>query len=104
MPPPNGVGACLYWPATPGTKCRGVFAQGAAELCQHLGWLALGMRCLARFATKGLPAEHRLEPVEFVLLGKRREAHDVPILLGQHMAREIVPRVTPEAGSRAAGA
>jgi len=43
LPPPNGAGACWYWPATPGTKCPGVFTDRAVELLQYLGRLALGM-------------------------------------------------------------
>ena len=73
-----------------------VFAQGAAELCQDLSWLALGVQDLTRFAAKDLAPEHGLDPVQFVRLGDCRQAHDVPILLCHHGAVEIVPRVTPE--------
>jgi hypothetical protein len=37
-----------------------------------------------------------VERPDLVAFGDRREAHDIPILLGHHMAGEIVPRVTPE--------
>ena len=33
---------------------------------------------------------HRLDRPGLVLLGDRREAHDLPILLGQHMADEVI--------------
>ena len=48
------------------------------------------MQGLARFAAEGLPAEHGLDPVQLVLLGDRREAHDLPRLLRQHVAGEVV--------------
>jgi hypothetical protein len=68
-----------------------VFAQGAAKLCQHLRRLALRLQGLARFAAKALPSEHGLDPVQFVRLRDRRQAHDVPILLRQHVTGEVVP-------------
>jgi len=67
-----------------------VLAEGAAELCQHLSWLALGVQRLAGFAAKDLAAEHGLDPVQFVRLGDRRQPHDVPILLRHHVAGEVV--------------
>jgi hypothetical protein len=73
-----------------------VFAEGAAKLPEHFGRLALGVQGLARLAAEGLPSEHGLDSVPFVLLGDRRQAHNLPILLCQHMAREVVPRVKPE--------
>ena len=73
-----------------------VFPQSAAELCQHLAWLALGVQRLARFAAKALPSEYGLDPVPLVLLGDRRQAHDVPVLLRHHVTGEVVPRVMPE--------
>jgi hypothetical protein len=54
------------------------------------------MQWLAGAAAKALPAKHRLDPVPLVVLGNRRQAHDLPRLLRQHMAGEIVPRVKPE--------
>jgi hypothetical protein len=73
-----------------------VFAEGAAKLPEHFGRLALGVRGLARLAAEGLPSEHGLDSVPFVLLGDRRQAHNLRILLSQHMAREVIPRVKPE--------
>ena len=48
------------------------------------------MQGLARFAAKGLPSEHGLDPVQFLLVGDRREAHDLPRLLRQYVAGEVV--------------
>jgi hypothetical protein len=45
---------------------------------------------LAGFAAEGLQPEHSLGMVHFVLVGDRREAHDFPRFLRQHVAREIV--------------
>jgi hypothetical protein len=45
---------------------------------------------LRRFSAKDLPSEHGLDPVTFVALGNRRQAHDVPILLRHHVAGEVV--------------
>jgi hypothetical protein len=73
-----------------------VFAEGAAKLPEHFGRLALGVQGLARLAAEGLPSEHGLDSVPFVLLGDHRQAHNLSILLCQHMAREVVPRVKPE--------
>ena len=53
-------------------------------------WLALGMQGLAGFAAKDLPSEHGLDPVHFVRLGNRRQAHDIPILLPEHVTGEVV--------------
>ena len=67
-----------------------VCADGAAELREHLLWLALGMQDLTRLAAKGLPAEYGFDQVQLVVVGDRRQAHDLPILLRQHVAREVV--------------
>ena len=67
-----------------------VFADRAAQLCQHLSRLALGVQRFARFAAKDLPSEHGLDPVPFVRLGNRRQTHDVPVLLPQHVTGEVV--------------
>jgi hypothetical protein len=48
------------------------------------------MQGLARFAAKGLPAEHGLDPVQFFLVGDRREAHDLPRLLREHVTGEVI--------------
>jgi hypothetical protein len=67
-----------------------VFADGAAKLPEHFGRLALGVQGLARLAAEGLPSEHGLDSVPFVLLGDRRQAHNLPLLLRQYMARQVV--------------
>src|SRR6516162_1315814 len=90
MPPPCGDGACWYWPA------KLYSPEGAAELVEHFGWLAFRMLRLTRFAAKHCRPEHGLDAVPFVCLDDRRTRHDVPILPRQHMAGQMVPRVTPE--------
>jgi len=55
-----------------GTGGKIVFPQGAVEL-----WVALGVQRLAGFAAKGLAPVHGLDPVPLVLLGDRRQTHDV---------------------------
>jgi hypothetical protein len=46
MPPPNGVGICWYWPATPGTKCPGGYSPipginpGTRRICSRRCWHA----------------------------------------------------------------
>ena len=84
--------------------CRGllvlageiIFAERAADLLEHRRRLALGMQRLARLPAEGLPTEHGLDPVQLVLVGDRRETHDLPRLLRQHVAGEVIPRVKPE--------
>ena len=51
---------------------------------------------LAAPAREMLRPQHRVDKLRLVRLGERREAHDLPLLLRQHVAREIVPRVMPE--------
>jgi len=45
---------------------------------------------LTRFAHKDLPPKHRLDPMQFVLFGNRRQAHDIPILLRHRVTGEII--------------
>jgi hypothetical protein len=73
-----------------------VFAERAADLLEHRRRLALEVHGLARLATEGLTSEHCRGPVQLLLVGNRREAHDLPRLLRQHVAGEVVPRVKPE--------
>src|SRR5271166_1532152 len=61
-----------------------------ADLLEHCRRLALGVQCLAPPTGKMPRSPYRLDRVGFVLLGDRREAHDLPIFLGQHVADEIV--------------
>ena len=68
----------------------------AADLLDGRQWLALGMQGLASLAAERLPCEWRLDPVQLVGIGDRLKTHDLPILLRQHVAREIVPQVKPE--------
>jgi hypothetical protein len=72
--------ACGYWPAK----------LYAADLLEHLGRLALGMQDLTGLAAKGLAPEYGLDPVALVVIGDRRKPHDLPLLLRQHMADEVV--------------
>ena len=67
-----------------------VLTERAADLLEHFGRLALGVQGIARFAAEGLPAEHGLDPVQLVLVGNRRETHDLPRLLRQHVTGEVI--------------
>jgi hypothetical protein len=67
-----------------------IFAERAANLLDHLLWLALRMQGLAGLAAEGLPSEHGLDPVQFLLVGNRREAHDLPRFLRQHVTGEVI--------------
>jgi hypothetical protein len=73
-----------------------VFADRAADMLEDGARLALRVQRLAAAAGEILPPEERLDQLGLVVLGDRREAHDLPFLLRQHVADEIVPRVTPE--------
>ena len=84
MPPPCGAGICWYWAG------KIIFAESAADLLEHFRRLALGMQGSAGFAVEGLPSEHRLDPVQLVVIGDRRETHDLPRLLRQHVTGDVV--------------
>ena len=56
----------------------------------------VGVQCLAGPPGKRVRPQLRIEGVGLVVLDDRRKAHDLPILLRQHVAREIVPQVKPE--------
>jgi hypothetical protein len=71
-------------------------AKRAADLLEHLGCLALGMQRLAPATGKMPRPQYRLDRPGLVLLGDHREAHELPVFLGQYMADQIVPRVKPE--------
>jgi hypothetical protein len=73
-----------------------VLADIAADLLEHRERLALGVQRLAPPPSKIPRAPHRLDRVRLVLLRDRRETHDLPIFLGQHVADQIVPPVKPE--------
>ena len=45
-------------------------------------------------------AHRAVDDDRLVILGDRRKADDLPILLRQHMPDQIVPRVTPEGRGR----
>jgi hypothetical protein len=53
------------------------------------------MQGLARLAAEGLPSKYRLNRVQLLLIGDRRKTHHLPRLLRQHMAGEVILRVTP---------
>ena len=50
----------------------------------------VGVQCLAGPPGKRVRPQLRIEGVGLVVLDDRRKAHDLPILLRQHVAREIV--------------
>jgi hypothetical protein len=82
--PPNGDGACWYWPA------KIVFADRPADLLEHGERLALGVQLLAAPTGKMPRSSHRLDCPSLALLGDRREAHDLPIFLGKYVPDQIV--------------
>jgi len=67
-----------------------VFANRAADLVEARDRLPLRMQCLAALPGEGFRSQRGFEHPRLVVLGDRREAHDIPILLRHHMAREIV--------------
>ena len=73
-----------------------VFADRAADMLEHGQRLALRVQCLAPPAGEILRPQHRIDDLGLVVLGDPRETHDLPRLLRQHVADEIVPRVMPE--------
>jgi hypothetical protein len=73
-----------------------IFADGAADLLEHGERLAFGVQCLAARPRHAPALQRRLDHVGFVILGDRRKAHDLPGLLCQHVADQVVPRVMPE--------
>jgi hypothetical protein len=68
----------------------------SADPLEGLQWLALLVQCLAAPPGKRALPQLGVECPALVLLGDRRKADDLPILLRQHVANQIVPRVKPE--------
>jgi hypothetical protein len=73
MPPPNGAGACWYWPATPGPpalagRSGGLFADprdkpgDAADLLEHRQRLARRMQRLALPPHEDARPRQRIDP------------------------------------------
>jgi len=73
-----------------------VFADRMAEMIEHRDRLARRMQCLALMPGQEFWSPDRIDDLPLVVLGDRRKAHDLPGLLRQHVADEIIPRVTPE--------
>jgi hypothetical protein len=73
-----------------------IFTDCPADLLEHPERLAFGVQCLAPAPGKMPRPPHRLDRPGLVLLGDCREAHDLPVLLGQHVADQIIPRVKPK--------
>ena len=67
-----------------------VFADRAADLLKHFGRLALGMQCLAPTPGKMPRPPKSLDRPGLVLLGDRRESHDLPRLLRQYVADQVI--------------
>ena len=57
---------------------------------EHRQGLALRVQRLAAAAREMLRPQHRVDEQRLVRLGDRREAHDLPRLLRQHVPREVV--------------
>jgi len=78
----------------PGMKCPR--AERAAEVLEHWDRPARRMKELALPPGQELRSPDCIHDLRLVVLGNRRKAHDLPGFLRQHVADEIVPRVTPE--------
>jgi hypothetical protein len=87
---------CPAVTAPAGTGRQNCIRRGCGEAARAFRAARARVQGLARLAAEGLPSEHGLDSVPFVLLGDHRQAHNLSILLCQHMAREVVPRVKPE--------
>ncbi len=62
----------------------------AADMLEHGTRLALRVQCLAAPAGEIQRPEERVDQLALVVLGDCREPHDLPLLLRQHVAGEIV--------------
>jgi len=67
-----------------------VFADRAADAVEGVEWLAPGMQRLALPAHEGSWSEDRPDLVHLVRFGDGRKAHDLPRLLSEHVANEII--------------
>ena len=67
-----------------------VFADRAADLLEHRQRLARRVQGLALPPREDSRPRQRIDHMRLVRLGDRRKAHDVPILLRQHVADQIV--------------
>jgi hypothetical protein len=67
-----------------------VFADRLPDLLEHRQRLARRVQRLAAPPGKDLWPAQRVDRVALVLLGDRRKAHHLPILLRQHVAHQIV--------------
>jgi hypothetical protein len=82
MPMFSGAGALL--------------ADGGADLFGHRQRLARRAQGVVLAAGEDPRPRQGIDDMRLVGLGNRRKAHDVPILLRQHVANQIGPRVKPE--------
>ena len=73
-----------------------VLADRMAEVLEHRDRLAGRMQGLTLMPGQEFWSPDRIHDLPLVVLGDRRKAHDLPGLLRQHVADEIIPRVTPE--------
>ena len=80
----------------PERSVRGVFADGAADLPEHRHPFAFRLQRLAAAPDDRLAPPEMLEDMAFVRFGERRQCEALPGFLRQHVAGEVVPRVTPE--------
>jgi hypothetical protein len=67
-----------------------IFPERGANALHRLERLALGMQHLAGTAREARRAEHRLDFVRLIFLGDRWEAYNLPRLLLEDMADEII--------------
>ena len=67
-----------------------VFADRLADLLDHRERLARRVQRLAPPPAEDSPPRQSVDHVPLVRLGDRRKAHDLPILLRQHVADQII--------------
>jgi len=67
-----------------------VFADRSADLLEHRERLARRVQGLAAPALKATPPQRAVDEDRLVLLGDRRQTDDLPVLLRQHVANQIV--------------
>jgi hypothetical protein len=91
--PGLGLGAMSRRP--PGRSAGALFADRPADLPEHRQRLARRVQGLAAPALEATPPQQTVVKGRLVFLGDCRQTHQFPILLSQHVADQIVPRVTP---------
>ena len=67
-----------------------VGGKSTADAVEGFKWLTVGVQRFASTAPEALRSPDRLDPVHLVGFGERRKAQDLPRLLREHVADEVV--------------